>query len=451
MACAEHADDSAGRNSEVGAQACEVLAQLPWPSPSARPLRLQDLEARHEVCARHAQFLATLGGLWLEEGEPGKAMLWLERALMLDPSLLGARADYALALADLGEPAARDQLLKDWRLRQDVPPALMRRLAAKSGAPAATAAQGISRNYPPRWYTRTELALRQGHESNLDHSPVLDSLTLTSPDGLIELPLAVPIRPRAGSATSGDFSYRLAHDNGAGRLWQVGVAAAARQATDQPATNWQSLQVSGDYWMDFQSWRLDLQAAASLAAGALNEPYHAARVGIGAERDTRGCIQRVEAAQEQRRQQTSHYLDGNVWSLALALQCRLDDRSDWRIGFEARASYDAPAQPGRPGNGQRQSTATVRLQGVLGKAKLDSSIRLLQAKDNDGYSPLLEDNARRTFTQWQWQGELAYPISKLGTKDLDGVLQLDATRQRSNLVIFEHQGTAAYVGMRLRW
>ena len=104
---------------------CGDLSQAAWPTgASARRARLQRLDLVRQLCASHGPFLAALGALWLEEGEPNQALLWLERALLLDPGNLGAQADHALALAALGEPAALAELAKAWAGRTDVPAAL---------------------------------------------------------------------------------------------------------------------------------------------------------------------------------------------------------------------------------------------------------------------------------------------------------------------------------------
>ena len=90
---------------------CTALATSPWPLTAAsRRTLLHRFEAVRTACIAHAPFLAMLGALWLEEGEPDQALLWLERSLMLEPEQLGAQADHALALAALGEPAARISL-----------------------------------------------------------------------------------------------------------------------------------------------------------------------------------------------------------------------------------------------------------------------------------------------------------------------------------------------------
>lgn len=431
---------------------CQRAARETWPEDSvARRARLSSLEAQLSQCSADPDFLASLGALWLEEGEPAKALLWLERSLLLNPDALGARADYALALAELGEPAAREQLAREWRGRSDVPPHLTKRLqVGQPTAPRPAVVPGRPAN-EPRWYWRRETAIKFGNESNLDHSPVLDGLTLTSPDGIIDLPLAVPIRPRKGQAVQSELSVRSAYDSGNGSLWQASMALVARHSPSQPATDWQYLQAAGDYWADHGNWRYNLQVSAGIATGQLTEPYGAVRLGAALERDAGSCTQRGTLEIEARRQRTSHNLDGNLASLVGGGQCRFWADSDWKLGLEARVSVDHPVHAGRPGDGQLQAAATVRANGKLGKLKIDSSWRYLRSRDGEGYSPLLENNARRTFGQWQWQVELTYPIEVWPGFNLDALLQWDVTRQRSNLVVFEYRANSIYGGLRWRW
>ena len=427
---------------------CASAEQAPWPaSAAARRALIDALEQGAQTCSNRAGYLSLLGGLWLEEGDAGRALIWLERAVLLAPSALGARADYALALAVLGEPAARDQMLLEFRDRTDVPPALMRRLIASAQPlPPRTDADGGH-----RWIHRRIAMLSFGHENNLDRSPVLDGITLTYPDGPIELPLAVPIRPKQGSASLGEFSWRSAYDSGSGFLWLGSLALAARHAPNQSGTDWHYVQAGSELWRSQSDWRSQLRASVGVAAGPLNQPYRVYSFGAAAERDSAACSYRASLDLEARRQDASGYADGNVASSQLGGLCGPSWSRGWKFGASIRASHDRPVDVTRPGGAQIQWVASGQASGRLGPLVIEASARLLRSRDQKGYSPLLESNAKRTFQQWQLQIDMAYPMGGVGLPGAEAVALGNLTRQRSNLTVFEYRGSSVYGGLRWRW
>lgn len=402
------------------------------------------MESLAKQCVDSAPFLSLLGALWLEAGEPRQAVLWLERALLLDPGALGTRADHALALAALGETAARDALLAEWRSRHDVPPALLRRLRGRPPAGADSTGE-------VRWLRRGEINARVGADTNLDRSPTLDSITLTPPDGPIEVPIAVPLRPRRGEALQVDLGWRVARDSGQNTLWQASVAAAARHSPSEPGTDWYYLQGRLEHWQGFGPWRGQFFGSLGRSGGPLSEAYSAARLGAAAERDLQGCVYRAALEGEVRRQQESSYLDGNIGGFMLFGQCALDRREIWRGALELRHSVDVPNRQGRPGDRQTQWGLAARVAGTVAGIQLEATAIYVLAKDSSGYSELLENNARRWFRQTQLVIEASYSLRDWLDDQAQGLVQWTGHRQRSNLAIFRNEGTSLTAGLRWRW
>jgi tetratricopeptide (TPR) repeat protein len=111
---------------------CSQAASQTWPATDTlRRGEVQRLERLLPACIDNPMFLATLGGLLLEQGDAEQALIWLERSLLIDPGNLGAQADHALTLAALGEPKALEQLTRAWQARTDLPPLLRDRLFPK--------------------------------------------------------------------------------------------------------------------------------------------------------------------------------------------------------------------------------------------------------------------------------------------------------------------------------
>jgi hypothetical protein len=450
-------DDDAPPGSERRRrEACALLAATPWPrSPSDRRVLLQRFELARPACMVHAGFLAVLGALWLEEGEPDQALLWLERALLLDPDLLGAQADHALALAALGDPSARAALAARWQQRVDVPPALRERLAM-APAPRPRAARAGDAPAGPQWLLYREMSLVAGHETNLDHSPRLSEITLTLPDGVPQtLPLLEPVVPRRGGAVLGDVSIQLAHSPRTGLVLQAGVLLTARHSPAEPDTDWRHVQLAASASQRWGLWKGQAQFTATDVGGTSNDRYRLLRGGMSAEREALGCSHRLSIEHETRRHQDTPRSDGRSNGLQWNSLCPLVGTTSWTWGVGLRIARDVPPDPERVGGTQHQAGLGLRATGPLpGSMRLDASLRYTRLADRDGYSPLLENGAAREIGQAQFNLELTRPLGAFFGGRGNGtewVLQLQHTRQGSNLVIFRYQGTSTFSGLRARW
>lgn len=452
-------DDGVGAGGDSRVRvACATLAASPWPrTASDRRVLLQRLELARPACITHAAFLAALGALWLEENEPAQALLWLERALLLDPDLLGAQADHALALAALGDASARDALALRWQQRVDVPPALRERLAMRPLARPGQTQKDPEVDHPgPRWLFYREVSLVAGHETNLDHSPRLSELTLTPPNSEPQtLPLLEPVVPRRGGALLGDLSIQLAHSPSAGLVLQTGLLVSARHSPDERETDWHHVQIAAAASQRWGLWRSQLQITATDVGGASNDRYRLYRGGLSLEREALGCGHRLSVEAESRKHRDTPRADGRTTGLLWNSLCPLVGASNWTWGIAARMSRDVPPDPERAGGEQRQHSLGLRASGpLIASLRLDVGLRLIRLVDDEGYSPLLENNARRRIDQAQLSIELSRPLSVFGGSSGNGsdwVLQLQRTRQSSNLVIFRYEGASVFTGFRTRW
>lgn len=436
-------------------EACTRLAAATWPiHPIPRRAHLQRLDAARPQCMGHAQFLATFGALWLEEDEPNQALIWLERSLLLDPGNLGTQADHALALAALGERAALDELIAAWRHRSDIPSALRDRLlppkTASAGDPLPVVRLG---NFQEgRWASYREATVMLGYESNLDHSPKLSEITLTPTEGPIALPLETPLRPRRGAALTSDLSWQLARSPQAGQVWRAGFNVGARRAPGEASTDWHYLQLAGSLSQQWAPWRGQVELGASWVGGPLNEPYRVERAGLSLERDALGCMVRLAAEAETRTQQETTLSDGRTLGLLWSSQCPINGRRQWSWGAAARVAVDRPVDPLRVGGTQRLWSVGARLLGQLpGDIRFESNLRYTRTRDDEGYSPLLEDFARRELRQVQLSVEMVRPMTLPGGISADGIVQILATHQRSNLSVFRYTSISAYGGLRWSW
>ena len=442
---------------QAAERACIAIARAPWPTLAAsRRAQLQRMESARAQCLGSAEFLATLGGLWLEEQEPSQALIWLERSLMLDPHNLGAQADLALALASLGQPDALRALALAWAGRAEVPANLRQRVTGSLPIKDVTQLPVVKlgRTSNGEWATHREATVTLGYESNLDHSPKLSEITLTIPDGPIDLKLTKPLEPRPGAALASDLSWQLATSPQPGRIFRGGVRLGARAAPSDAATDWHHAQGALCASQQWGAWRGQTELSATWVGGSLNEPYRLVRLTVTAERDALGCVLRLSLDRESRRQSATPLADSRTSSALWNSQCPFNGGREWTWGIAARSSVDRPVDAERSGGIQRQSSLGARLTGTLGPhVRFDLTARRGLVRDEAGYSPLLENNARREMRQSQVSLELISPLASQASMlaGAEAVLQVQAVRQRSNIPVFQYQALSIYSGMRWSW
>ena len=440
--------DAATASGSSALPPCEVLLATTWPStPVARRALLRQMDLARPQCIGVAAFLALLGALWAEEGEHEQALVWLERALMLDPGLQGAEVDHALTLAALGEPAAATALALAWRDRTDLPPAVSRKLQQVLIAATALANH---QNAQPRWFRQRALSLVTGYETNLDNSPRLSELTLTVPGGDITLPVVG--EPRRGAAQLADASWQVAYSPEPGQVWRTGLNLGARRSATQPTTDWHQIQWAASGSKQWPLWRMQVEAAAAQVGGPLNEPYRVLHLGASVDRQAWGCKWRMGADVDERRQRATTSANANIFSVSGSAQCLVPSAPRFSWTAAAVAALDQATDPDRPGGDQRQWFLRLRLSGPVGlDTKIDLGLRLGQTVDQSGYSPLLGNNARRRLLMPQISMELSRPLRIDGWVGTELLAQLHASRTKSNLPLFSHSGVSGYAGLRWTW
>ncbi len=399
----------------------------------------------------NAQFLAQLGGLLLENEDPAQALVWLERSLLLDPGNLGAQADHAIALAELGEPEALRALSEAWRQRSDIPPALRQRLfpvdRARQYALPRVRLGDVQR---ARWGWQGEISLVAGHESNLDRSPRLSELTLTVPEGPLVLP--VVSQPRTGSATLASAIVQGGYALGDRTILRAGLNLNARRAVAEPGTNWVQSQWSNEIEHRGAGWRLQADAGIVWIGGPLNEPYRLHRLGLAAEVQLNGCGVRASGSHDRREQSVTDALNSSTSLWTASLQCPLPGLPRWLASVNFSRGKDTPESADRPGGGQQLRAEGLRVTGQIGAdSRLDFYLRDSRVTDASGYSPLLDNNAIRRVKLRQVSIELTHSLQRFGWQGWSATLQWQGATQQSNIQLFGYRADTVYGGLRWAW
>lgn len=432
------------------ARSCRDQGPAVWPTTTLqRRSAIERMEAARQACLEDAYFLSLLGALLLEDGDSEQALLWLERALMLDPGNLGAQADFAIALAVGGEMGPLQALAAAWRNRPDIPAKLQARLATML-APASRFVLPPIRlgglTARASWAVQGEATLLVGHETNLDRSPRLNELTLTIPDGSIVLP--VEGVTRRGLALLTGLSYKWAYAPNARWLWGSGVSMASRNAESHSSTDWQQYQWVGSLVHQREAWRAQLELSSVWVRGPLGEPFRQFRGGLGADLAIGSCRVRLGVETEARTQSDSSELDADYRGGSLGLQC-LPSSAAWNWAMALRSGQDKPNDPDRPGGKQQIDGAGLQWStSALGPVRLQASLRYTRSRDATGYSALLDSGAIRIMHLRQLTVEAAMPLPRPG---LDLLAQWQSALQRSNLPLFSYRAHSAYMGLRYIW
>lgn len=435
-------------------ESCSRLVPAVWPTGAiSRRLQIARLQIYRPSCLDNADYLAALGGLILEDGDPEQALIWLERSLLLDPENRGAQVDHALALSELGQPEALHALVEDWRGRTDLPPALRNKLyppdaAALYGFPGVRlGAQPVASN----WGTQGEISLLLGRDNNLDRSPQLTELSLTIPDGPFVLP--VDSRPHAGFAAIAGTALQIAYAPLRSTILRAGFNLTDRSAKDQHSTDWRQIQWAASASHQLGWLRGQIEASTAWVGGPLSEAYRLSRVGANLEAAAAECRLRVAYDSERRVQSVTATFNARADGWQGSLQCPLPGAPSFNLAVYARAGHDRPAAvDSRPGGYQRLQAGGLRLVGPVGAStRMELTLRRSRSQDSEGYSPLLADNAIRQSMLHQTSIELWRPLDLMGWTGLEATLQYVNARQTSNLPIFVYRAESWYGGVRWAW
>lgn len=442
---------------------------------------LDQMLAALPQCQTNARFLFNLGYRLNREGRYAEALDHLERALMLDPDLKGARIDFALALAGSGDaPAALaliDELLRDPELPEPLVPVLRRqqrqldRLArdtaalASSGAPLPTAGTAGADGGPGGGLrVRKTAAVRLGHDSNLLGAPNLSSLTLTAPGGgALTLPLDGSLLARAGLYLRADASLELSATGHGGVNHEAVLNLQARRSPSEDNAN------ARQYELFYEGSRPAARdgapghyAQASLGGLEINTGvrYRVLRLAGGGEwgglwptrrPGVESCSTRLGAELQDRELASTPVLSGRYLAGTVQWRCAPPDGRYWQVA--AQYGQDTPKDSSRPGG--RQTQYSLRLTGVWplrpwlpwagGSALLD--LEYTHTRDRNGYSPLLANGAARragrTSARAEWQHALG--------RSAQGVLGVQWLHQAANIELFAQRSWGPYAGVRLAW
>lgn len=396
-------------------------------------------------CQQHADYLAALGNILNQRGRYVEAGDHLERALMLAPDLKGARLDYAISLAGMGEvESARlllEEILADPALPPHLKPALQRQLRNLASI--------------TDWQARVIVGVRAGHDSNLLGSPDLSTLTLTFPDQAVVLPLDEASRPKAGWYNRVDLQVEASKQTRAGG--QIGSFLSVRTRRGDGVPEAKSEQA--DAVVDYSSYPRTSNStgfytgasASSLRAGSgIRYNAYGLSAGIGSSRWLTACDGRVGLELQERKYLNNDLLSGRYSGIASSLSCD-GPRIHWLA--TAKAGVDRAKHADRAGGDQSQyslrGAAIVSSVGptTYKKGRLWLDIEFNRSRDSSGYSPLLESGRLRVIRRTSGRIEYQYPLAN----NLQWIAGVERVSQRSTIALFTNRSWGPYLALRGAW
>lgn len=452
----------------AGAGAASLLAAAALAQPAAAAVALEpptcDSLARQgasteellkhlQRCQTSAPFLAHLGRQFNAQQRYLEAAEHLERAILFDPDDSVHQMDYAIALAGSGDTLSALQLMGALLARPDLPePQRASLLAARARwAQAATASLR---------QTRLHAGLRMGYDNNLLGAPNLTSLTLTFPGETISLPLDGSNLPKPGTYLRADARLDHTRVNPGGSRWDISVGLLQRRSHSVPEAGSQQAEAVAEYSQGGQPEAAGPLAGAGhylgASAAALDTRggtrYHSLGVAAGAQwqtpaPDAGACQWRLGGEAQQRELASNRLLSGRYAGLLAQWACSAPGAAtQWRLAL--RAGRDLPAQAQRPGGAQSEYSLRAMVSRPVGSASawlLEGE--LSHTRDTTGYSPLLDNGARRRLHRLALRTEVQHTLRP----GLDLLLGAELVNQQANLPLFNLRSQGIYIGLRGNW
>lgn len=432
-----------------------ALAQGPAPcdSPALQAANADELLTHLQRCQNNAAFLARLGQLFNAEQRYPEAAEHLERAILFNPDDAAPQMGYAIALAGSGDTLSALQLIGVLLARTDLPePQRASLMAARARwAQAATASLQQTRLYA---------GLRMGYDNNLMGAPNLTSLTLTFPGEVISLPLDGSNRPQPGAYLRADARLDHTRIQPDGTRWDINLGLLQRHSRSVPEAGSSQaealversrpgqpqgaslLQQAGHY-INASAALLDTRSGTryrSLGAAA-GWQWEALAAQGGA------CQWRLGGEAQHRDLASNNLLSGRYTGLTAQWSCSgLADAPQWRLAL--RAGRDTPIHAQRPGGAQTEVALRALYTMPMGPASAWlTEAELSHTRDATGYSPLLDNGARRRLHRMALRTEVQHTLQP-GLSLLAGA---ELVAQQANLPLFNMRSRGVYLGLRGSW
>ncbi len=379
---------------------------------------------------------ALLADVAMRAADYASATVALERLVLQQPQNAGAWLDLAIASARLGDVAGALQALDHLGSHFDPPPLIrqimddLRRRLARPPAPAF----------------RLRASLFAGRDSNANSGFSAGTLTLTPGGAPVELPLDPAYRARADNLFMATLDVAGTRELAQGQ-WEWRAALAERRYAHESAFDTREGALGAGYLRRYNTGTLHLTGEWRRLemGGAPLIDVPRLRLGYDSAWGWRGCSPGIAGEAELRRYASIGRYDGDIAWAEANLRCPL---AGGELAGALRLGFDNARAGDRPGGDTRHAELALVWQRVLPEGREATLAAFAgSSRDAQGYSPLLDNDARRRINRLSLRGELSWPLAGAWR----GVLIGEASRQSSNLPLFELDRSLLLFGVRYQY
>jgi hypothetical protein len=354
----------------------------------------------------------------------------------LNPLFAGAWLDLAIASYRSGDPAAALEHLEYLRSQF----ALTDALAAQVDHWASLCQNLPGKTEAAAW--QGEIALSLGHDSNANTGLARDQLVLTLPTGSRVFDVAEAYLPHADAFSQQSLSLLGPVQHlGPAHFTPVLVVSSKQYQTE---TDFSTLDIQTGVSLQratpaHGAWQVNLFAQYHQQGGQAQ--YHGLRLGAAQTQPWQTCQRSLGAELETRQHQQTPNLGGDLVSLNAGWACPLQGKASMAANLQWGAEH---AHLDRAGGNNTSTTVTLRYDRPMNSTQSwQIMLQLNNMRDQAGYSPLMQDNAVRNVQRQL----LAVSWRQHISRQWQAHLSLETVSQRSNLALFEQQGSNLAAGL----
>jgi hypothetical protein len=397
--------------------------------------------------------LYQLGLRALSDNQPELARQALERVVGLQPNFAGAWLDLALATYRSGDSAAAVEHLEYLRSQFPLSPALVAQvdywLNLWQSAPQPIA--------PPGW--QGEIQFGGGYDGNANTGLTRQQIPLSLPGGDTLFDVDKAYLPRTDRFAL--FAMTLAGPAwtlGPGRINPVLLLRSKQLAQErdfstfdlQPGLVYQQPAGQGDGPSgQAGNWQANLLAQHYRLGGQVL--FNGLRLALQRNQLWQTCLSTAGSEMDARRHLRIPNLGGTLYSFSAGLACPLPSRGDnsfkATLGATLKLGFEQ-ARANRAGGNNRSAELIVRYEQPLSATQsLQATWQIARTADQEGYSPLLEDNAPRHLQRQT----LSLGLRQTLTPTWEARVNFEYFQQRANLPLFEQQGSLLMLSLGWRF
>jgi hypothetical protein len=302
------------------------------------------------------------------------------------------------------------------------------------------------------WQWFRKLAFYTGGGTNLNKAPLDDRITLTFPDGDIQLPLDKKQQPKPGFGIEGLVLINAAKPLNNNKAINL-TAQLQQRSTDQTnftdytrfnasASLRQRLSGGDDAGLTLFTDILEYDNNERFYMFDLSADYHWQTEHI--------CSPELGIDWQWQHQKDTSLYDMIYSAGAVAVQCNMGNQA-YRLIVNAGREW---AMNDRPGGDQWRFRGLLQqrwnLNGLIDGDFLNSTIDLTYQKDVNTYSPWLDQGNPRSMGRLSLNTQYRWPIYRSDSQWW-GTVRISWEKQQSNIQLFEYEAFESWLGIEVMW